>query len=86
MKKIDQKIFSCPNCKAESLLFEDCQILCLECKNKFEYKNNKIIFLQLNKTDVIDILDKIKFRLKKFSFLYDLLIKLISPVCPTINF
>lgn len=85
MKKIDQKILLCPNCKAGSLLFEDNQIFCPECKNKFEYKNNKIIFLKLNKTDINDLLDRIKFRLKKFSFLYNFLIILVSPVCPTIN-
>lgn len=86
MKKLDHKMLLCPNCKNDSFLFEDYQMVCLKCGNKYEIKDNKIIFLQLNKADVNDLLDKIKFKLKKNILFYDFIVKLISPVCPTINF
>ncbi len=85
MKNVDKNILLCPSCKTESLIFENKQIICTHCKQNFELINNKMVFLKLNKSNITDFFDKIKFRLKKFSYLYELLIKLISPVCPTMN-
>ncbi|UOE41373.1 class I SAM-dependent methyltransferase [Chryseobacterium suipulveris] len=51
-------------------------------KDPFEVKNDKYIFIPVQEEVVTDFLDKIKYKIKKFSGLYNFLIELISPVFP----
>jgi SAM-dependent methyltransferase len=85
MKKIDLEVLKCPNCNNGQMLFVEDYVYCPECKNKYNHSNNKYIFQEFSQADVSDFLDRIKFRIKKYSYIYDILIKLVSPVCPTIN-
>jgi len=86
MGSLDPKILLCPICKSESMLIEANQCYCSECKNSIEFSKNRIVFVQLTKNDINDLIDKSKYLLKRYSFLYNLMIKIISPVCPTINY
>lgn len=83
---LDYKILFCPNCKKRSTIAEDYQIVCHVCENKYEIRDNKVFFFKSDNTYANDFLDKIKFKFKKYGQLYNFIIKLISPVCPTINF
>jgi len=51
-------------------------------KDQFQEKNGKYIFVPVQEEVVTDFLDKIKYKLKKFGKLYNLLIEFISPVYP----
>ncbi|MGG5208985.1 class I SAM-dependent methyltransferase [Chryseobacterium sp. MIQD13] len=51
-------------------------------KDEFHEKNGKYIFVPVQEEVVTDFLDKIKYKLKKFGKLYNLLIEFISPVYP----
>ena len=85
MKNINQDIFLCPDCKSEYLITTDNSILCKNCESYFEIENNKIIFHKLTSNDVADSFDKIKFFFKRFLKVYELLVKVLSPVCPTLR-
>ncbi|MGK6342222.1 class I SAM-dependent methyltransferase [Chryseobacterium sp. DT-3] len=51
-------------------------------KDQFQEKDGKYIFVPVQEEVVTDFLDKIKYKLKKFGKLYNLLIEFISPVYP----
>lgn len=51
-------------------------------KDHFEERNGKYIFIPVQEEIVTDFLDKIKYKIKKLSGLYNFLIELISPVFP----
>lgn len=51
-------------------------------KDPFEIKKGKYVFIPIQEEVVTDFLDKIKYKLKDYSKLYNLLIELISPVYP----
>ena len=56
MKKIDQNILLCPNCKTDLLIFTNNNILCQSCQSNFELKDNKFIFFNLEQKCEFDVL------------------------------
>lgn len=79
-KKIDIKILHCPQCKSPVLLHNQDNLVCNGCKKTYSVKNGAFVFNQLEQSNVIDGLDKIKYRLKKYEKLYNFLMKVFSPV------
>ena len=52
-------------------------------KDSYKLMNEKYVFVPIQEEVVSDFLDTIKYKLKKFSKFYNLLIEFISPVYPT---
>jgi len=84
-KSINVKLLICPHCKSKVKIKNLKKISCSNCHTEFYYEKNKILFKKFNKGDVIDELDKLKTLFKKWSKLYDLLIKVLSPVLIQMN-
>lgn len=78
-KIIDKKIFQCPACGGENLLYEKNIIKCDKCDDIYRYQDNKYFFIRERELPE-DFVDKFKYRLKKFSAFYNFLVKVISPV------
>jgi len=78
-KIIDKKIFRCPDCGEENLLFVRNIIKCSKCNAVHKLKDNKLYFLE-KKELPDDFIDKFKYKFKKFSTFYTFLIRVISPV------
>jgi len=79
-KIINEEILRCPNCGQGDLLFNKNIIKCSRCDSVYRFKGSKYSFLQKNATNISEPLDKLKYKFKKYSTLYSLLIKIISPV------
>lgn len=84
-KAIDKKNLICPKCYSNKLLFKKKIIYCLTCSRQYKINNNKYYFNDYKKFALRNSLDKIKYLFKKYGKLYELLIWLISPVCPSSN-
>jgi SAM-dependent methyltransferase len=81
-KVIDKKIFRCPKCGNENLLFKESKLKCSKCGASYKFDGNKYFFVdKLDFPD--DFIDKLKYKFKKFSGFHTFLIKVISPVFPT---
>ncbi|MFA5014522.1 MAG: class I SAM-dependent methyltransferase [Actinomycetota bacterium] len=78
-KTIDKKIFRCPACGRENLLYEKNIIKCDKCNDIYRYQDNKFFFISKRELPE-DFVDRFKYRLKKFSVFYNFLVKVISPV------
>ncbi|MEM4261010.1 MAG: class I SAM-dependent methyltransferase [Candidatus Woesearchaeota archaeon] len=84
-KVINPNILQCPQCKSDNLHFGDILLHCSNCNSNFFLKNNKYYFQELTKDNISDNIDKIKNKFKKYEKFYRFLIRVISPVCPTVN-
>jgi SAM-dependent methyltransferase len=84
MKKIE-KIIACPKCKNKLEKKNISNIKCNKCQTYFQYKNNKYYFLKPNLNTFSNWFDKIKFKFKRNAILYEIIVKIISPVYPGID-
>ncbi len=84
-KRIDKAILCCPQCKSMDLSINRNDLVCKGCKQNYYIENGVFVFNKLEQPSVIDNLDKIKHRLKKYYKFYDFLIKVISPVYSEIH-
>ncbi len=78
-KIIDKKIFRCPACGDENLLFEKSIIKCGKCGAFYKFNSGRYFFVD-GAVLPDDFVDKLKYRFKKFSVFYTFLIRVISPV------
>ena len=79
------ELFICPRCKSDGLIFDDSVIRCPDCQCEYKYDNGKYCFLTCEEVGATDPVDKLKSAFKRHWRLYTLLIKILSPVCPTGN-
>ena len=76
-KTINREILRCPNCGQEDLLFNKNIIRCSKCSSVYRFKGGKYFFIQKNATNISEPLDKLKYKFKKYSTLYSLLIMIV---------
>lgn len=81
VKTIRAELLLCPFCKSGIIEESYLKFSCIGCHAEFNLKNDTLIFKKLNENDFIDELDRLKSWFKTWSKLYDLLIKVLSPVC-----
>jgi len=76
---LDELDFKCLECdtKLENKVTE---FVCPNCNTKYEVKGGTAVFGGVDGGDIDDIFDKIKYKIKKFRFLYNAIVYLISPV------
>jgi len=55
-------------------------MMCNGCKQSYQDNNGALVFNHMDKSDIADGLDKIKFVFKKYPKLYDILTKVVGPV------
>lgn len=79
-KLINKDILRCPSCKQNDLEEVGNLIICNCCKKCYDKVNNTYLFVNYGEEAVVDSLDKLKFFLKKFGKIYNLLIFIVSPV------
>jgi SAM-dependent methyltransferase len=79
-KSINIELLICPNCKSKIVQKSNNTIFCIQCKEEFRYSVKTPIFSKFSNENITDGMDKIKSLFKKWHFLYDLMIKVISPV------
>lgn len=79
-KKINRKIFRCPNCGHGNLLFIKNIIKCSGCDAVYKFSGKKIFFIKRKAVSMNDSLDRFKYKLKKYSTLYSFLVNILSPV------
>jgi len=79
-KIIDKNILACPECRSKNISFTDDKITCTKCKAQYSCNNKKYFFSEAEEEEISNTLDKIKYRLKKFSRIYNFLMWLVSPV------
>ena len=84
-KPLDPRVFRCTNCKSESLVLKDTVQVCTACNTSYPILHNKFTFIKVDETVVTDGLDKIKYVVKKYRKLYNLLVDIISPVYPQVS-
>ncbi len=78
-KVINKKIFRCPKCGNENLIFEEDKLKCGKCGASYKFDDNKYFFVgELDFPS--DLIDKFKYKFKRFSRFYTFLIRVISPV------
>jgi len=82
-KKIEFEILKCSNCGSDELKIGNGAVKCEKCNSFFLFQDNKYIFKSLNKSNIIDSLDRIKHFMKHYDKFYQLLIHFISPVLET---
>lgn len=82
-KPIQSNILKCPECGNTELIKKDNVLTCSSCKKSYVHNDGKFHFFHLDSEDVEDSVDKIKYFIKKFKVLYDILKKVIGPVLPT---
>lgn len=79
-KKIDRTILRCPQCKSTDLSYNDNDVVCNDCKQIYSIQNGVCVFNKMDLSGIINKVDRIKFRFKKYPRLYDFLVKVTSPV------
>lgn len=79
-KNINKNILACPDCRQEGLDFSGSEITCRSCGSRFYTNNGKYYFTDKTEDSLEDPLDRIKYRLKHFNKIYNLLVWIISPV------
>lgn len=82
-KKIDQNILICPNCRSPRLKEMAHSFLCKKCRKSYRKTKDKYFFVGYRRGKNEDVLERIKNYFKKYWRLYQFLIEIISPVCPT---
>jgi SAM-dependent methyltransferase len=80
-KPIKREILMCPSCKQQDLELEANKIVCKFCDAVFCANEDKYYFAEYTEDNIPDFLDYVKYRLKKYHKLYNMLISLLSPVC-----
>jgi SAM-dependent methyltransferase len=84
-KPLDPSVFRCTTCKAASFIEKEGTQICSECNAAYPFYQNKFTFIKVDETVVTDGLDKIKYVIKKYRKLYNLLVDIISPVYPQVS-
>lgn len=76
-----KQILCCPNCQKDLEYLQD-KCICKKCKGIYPIINGKFYFRGVvdPKSEITSFLDKIKFRLKKYSKFYSFMNNVISPV------
>lgn len=84
-KPLDPRVFRCTTCKSDTLILKENEQLCSVCNTAYPIFQNKFTFIKVDETVVTDGLDKIKYVVKKYRKLYNLLVDIISPVYPQVS-
>lgn len=84
-KPLDPRVFRCTTCKSDTLILKETEQVCSECNTAYPIFQNKFTFIKVDETVVTDGLDKIKYVVKKYRKLYNLLVDIISPVYPQVS-
>jgi SAM-dependent methyltransferase len=79
-KNINPAILLCPSCRGENIKLNSDKVICEVCGLEYKYENGKIIFTVLQKEDIGDSFDRVKYSVKKYNKIYDFLIRVFSPV------
>lgn len=79
-KTIPKNILRCPNCQHGDFVFHVKTIFCKHCQKEYLRKKKKIFFSEIKNDNTTDSFDKIKLIFKNFPWLYEIIIKLVSPV------
>lgn len=75
----------CTACKGEALTSIKESLICKDCGQKFDIRDNKLLFVKVDEGVVSDGLDRIKYFFKKYHKFYNFLVEVISPVYPSAN-
>jgi len=84
-KPFNSNALICPSCATNNFSISDSKLKCNVCLNNFDFLNDVYYFKAFNHDQVTDNFDKIKYFLKNNSKIYDLLIKILSPVYPSLR-
>jgi len=79
-RTIPYDVLRCPACRSEDLRELPGTLHCADCARDFSSTPGQVRFVTVPAEVVTDRLDKLKYRLKGNARLYNLLIKIISPV------
>ena len=75
-----KNILRCPRCFSPKLKETDETLTCKKCQTSYKWIDNSLCFENLKEGKVEDLLDKVKYKLKRFDRFYKFLDWLISPV------
>jgi SAM-dependent methyltransferase len=79
-KSVNIESLICPLCKSKVVKDHLQKVTCINCHTVFGCKDHTILFRKFDEGDVTDELDKLKTVFKEWNKIYDLLIKVLSPV------
>lgn len=83
VKSIDTKLLICPYCRNNKLYFDTNKILCNHCGREYNIREDGTYCFANEPSLDISFHGKIKETLKHFPRLYNFLVNIISPVCPS---
>jgi SAM-dependent methyltransferase len=79
-KLIDNSLLICPDCKSGNLVFTHELIHCNNCNKEYNIFNDKYFFINPDKDNITDSIDRFKYFFKKYTWFYSFMFDVISPV------